>query len=429
VANDKIIGGAAQPVYVRNDVLDIRGSGANGETPIQAGDTFSIDAFGRWRVSNIGERFDVEFIYNKQPDLVDEVTAGGGTATHDANSRDVTLAVVDANDTTEAALYSYDVPYTAGDGQLIDVTGTLNHAEIVGGEAFVFLRSNVTGTVVETTYAQSAWNKDTADSVDWSKSQICQMDFQSLKVGRIRFNLVRDGNPVNVHEITNDNIRKTGYWQLPSLPVYWRIYNDATYTYMEMGYGDTKNGIGFRYRVTANASATMKAICATVKTEGGDNIFDIPGFNRSIDSNLTAKTVSTTFIPLLSISPAATFNSLENRGIFIPTDYTLQSSNPIRYAILLNPTLTGASFTAVDATNSAMTYDVTASAVSGGIVVDSGYVAAGGNNNRVLVEGLLGRTLLNLGRTGTSDIFTIAAVRTTNSDSTVYSQLGWREIR
>ena len=77
-----------------------------------------------------------------------------------------------------------------------------------------------------------------------------------------------------------------------------------------------------------------------------------------------------------------------------------------------------------------MEYDVTASALAtSGIRIEADYGGTGGNNVRSLSSGILGRTLLKLGRTGVSDILTISAVRTTNSDSTVYASIEWREIR
>lgn len=388
----------------------------------------SSDAFGRGRVSATGQRYDVEFIYDKQPLLVDEVT-NNGTATHNTNGRDITLSLASANSGDKAELYShFDIPYTAGNSQLIDITATLDNAGIGGGTAQLFLRSKISGSVVETVVDQTSWDSPVAD-VDWATSQIFAIDFQSLKVGRVRYYLVRDGMAIKVHEITNDNTRTTGYWQRPTLPLAWRLYCDATYTYMEVCYGDDENAVGFRYRISANASATMRAICGTVKSEGGKDLFDMYGFNKAIDMGITTKTVSTTLVPLISIRPSATFNSLTNRGLFIPDGWEVQGNNAIKIVLLYRPTLTGPSWTSVDATYSGMEYDVTASAVSGGIVVDSAYLATSGINARGKDEGLLGRTLLSLGRTGTADILTIAAIRTGNVDSATLAGLRWREIR
>jgi hypothetical protein len=387
-----------------------------------------LDAFGRVRTSETAQRFDIEFIYDTQPLLADIVTAGGATVEHDGDSRDLLMSIVNTSAVTSGAVYShYDIPYTAGNSQVADITGTLNAAGLASGTVFLFVRSKVTGTVAEVTYQEGvAWTAAGA-AVDWSKSQIFALDFQSLKVGRIRFALVRNGVAVPLLEVHNDNVRATGYWQTPTLPQYWRIYNDATYTYCEMGYGDTDNAIGLRFRVAANANATMRAICATVKSEGGENLIAMPGYPFAISNRATAVTVGTTLIPLLSIRPAALYKTYTNRTLIIPEGYTIDTDNAINYRIIYRPTLTGASWAAVNA-ESAVEYDVSATAISGGVEIEDDFV--GGNNRSVRGQaGLLERLIMALGRTGTADILAIAAVRTGAQNATARSGLKWKEIR
>lgn len=401
---------------------------SNGNEGIAAADSASIDAFGRWRTSSTGQLFDVEFIYDKQPALMDEVTSGGATITHNATSRDVTLDIVNATNGT-SALFSqhWHNPYIPGNSQLIDITGTLNPEGIAGGTASIFLKDGITST--ETEIVQTNWNTNTVSDVDWSKSQIFMIDFQSLKIGRLRYYLVRKGLPIKVHEITNDNIRSGGYWQYPQQPLAWRIYNDATYTYMEIGYFNGSNGCGFRYKVPVNANATMRAICGTCKTEGGKDLFNISGFRYGIDNGTTKKTVATTLIPLLSIRPRTTFNSLNNHAITIPDSYVVQTDNPIRLVVIENGSLTGASFGNVDTNNSHVEYDTSATAISGGKILLSEYVGAGAKNSTVSGEGLIGKAVLAYGSDGVQDVLTLCAVRTTTTNADVLTGLSWREIR
>lgn len=399
----------------------------SGTIGIQAVDSPSIDAFGRWRTSGVGNRLDVEFNYTKQPEIIDEVKAGGGSATLVSNTRGVTLANGGTATGDYAGLYSYDVPYTPGNSQLVEITGALDFAGIGGGTAQIFLRSSVSGSVVEDTYDQTAWSENTVLDADWSKTQIFVMDLQSLKVGRLRFYLNRSGVATKVHEITNDNIRSTGYWQLATHPIYWRVYNDATYTYLEVGYGDTNNAVGFRYRITKNASATMTAICGTVKSEGGSTLFDIPGYPRTINNGVTAKTVSTTLIPLLSIRPRTTFNSITNKGMAIPRSFSVQTDNPIRLVLLHNNTLTSASWVNVDINESIMEYDVSASAYGNGHQLYSEYIPTG-KNTVGGSAGFLGRVPLWLRRNTDSGILTIAAIRTSSTNASVLVSINWEEI-
>lgn len=393
-------------------------------------DKASYDAFGRQRTSETGQRLDVEFLYDKQPDFFDEIT-NNGTVTFNATTRDLTLSLGDAVDGSYAAMASHPIPYTPGNSQLIDITGVLDLAAIGGGNAEFFLRSSITGSAVEEVVAQADWINLT-EGVDWTTSHIFSMDFQSLKVGTIRFFLVQDGSPIQVGSIHNDNERDSGYWQIPNLPVYWKIYNDATYTYMEMGYGNDDNAIGFRYKIAANASATMKAICCTVKSESGISLQNMEGLPRSIDNGVTSKSVSTTLIPLLSIRPKSTFNTLDNLAIALPRSISISPSNPIRLVVIHDGTLTTPSWADVDDPDSMMEYDVSATAVSGGHVVFSDYFTTTSNNRSTSSKSILGKTVLwNRKSTaaGITGVLTIAAVRYGGVDSSCVSAIQWDELR
>jgi hypothetical protein len=390
-------------------------------------DSVNLDSFGRLRVSENGDRFDAEFNYDLQEELFDKIENGNGTITHDADKRHALLSVVATGTGDGAVLSSYPIPYTPGCSQFISITGVLNYASISGGTAFIFLRSSVSGTAVTTLVPQSEWDYPNTD-ISWDKSQIFELDFQSLKVGRIRYMINRDGIITCLHEIKNDNRRNTGYWQTPNLPVCYRIYNDATYTYMEIGYGNESNGIGFCYRIPINASATMTGICATVKSEGGNDLFDIPAFNRVADRGTTTKTISTSLVPLISIRPRSTFNSIPNLGIYIPLSFTIQTDNPIKLIVIHDCLLTNASWNNVDTTQSGMEYDIAATAYTNGHIVHSEYVATS-KNSLEDQSGILGRNVLWDRQGDESGILTIAAIRTSGTDASVLASFKWSEIR
>lgn len=391
-------------------------------------DSLVASEFGEVRTAPPGNRSDTEFLYNKQPLLFDDISAGGGSAVHGANGRHVALSVNGTAGTAVGGLRQhYWTPYTPGSGQEIDITGTLDLTGLGGGSASAFLRSTVTGTTVLTEVKQTDWEALT-DSVHWQYSQIFRISFQSLRVGSIQFSIANGRAPTKVAEIENENRRSGGYWQYANLPPYWKIYNTATETIAEIGYGDEFNGVGFMYRYgSVQATATMLAICETVKSQGGQPLFDMPGFTFSTPP-LAAKTVSTTLIPILSIRVAATLNSIANRIVTIPTSYELLTDNPIDYVILYRAALTNASWVAVNATYSGVEYDITASAVTGGIQVDGGMLASG-NNQRIGRDAVLGRTIMSLGNTGTSDILTLAAIRSGSTNGAVKSVLKWKEIQ
>lgn len=390
-------------------------------------DGYGIDAFGRTRTSAGGGRSDTEFIYDKQPLLYDDISANGGTATHQSSTRDILLKVNGTDNGRVGGMRKhYWAPYTPGRGQLIDITGNLDSAGIGGGVCSVFLKSPIVG---ELEYEQSEWNKNTYAAADWSKSHIFRLDFQSLKVGRIRFFMGISGVSTFLHEIINDNIRVSGFWQYPSLPPYWKIYNSGGNTISEIGYGDELNAIGFRYTFDgANANAAMRAICETVVSEDGMDLFSMHGFDHSAMSPAaTPKAVANTLIPIISIQVKSTFNSLANRMIAIPFSYTVVTDNPVRYQIIYRPTLTGASWVDVESTHSGMQYDVSASAVTGGYAPVIDFLQSGRNNPTTKTD-VLDRIIMSMG-SGTSDILTLAAIRNTITSASVQGGFSWKEIR
>lgn len=389
-------------------------------------DSPSSDAFGRLRTSETGNRLDVEFIYDKQINFFDEIT-NSGLVTLNSNTRDLTLSLQNDSDGSFSTMRSHPVPYTPGNSQLVEITGILNPSEIPGGSAETFLRTSTSGTVTEEVVHQSSWFA-TPNALDFSKAQIFAIDFQSLKVGRIRYFFVMDGTTIQVSEILNDNRKQSGYWQFPSLPVYWRIYNDATHTNMEIGYGDEANAVGFRYKVLANAAATIRAICCTVKSEGGDSLQNIPGIRFSADLGITGKTVSTTLIPIISIRQKSTFNTFDNLSIAIPRSLSISTTNPIRLVVLYNNSLTGASWVSPDA-ESSVEYDITASDLTGGRVVNSEYISSLSGNRATSASSLIGKPVLWSRKSTEPGILTVAAIRTESQDAGVLASIQWDEIR
>jgi hypothetical protein len=180
--------------------------------------------------------------------------------------------------------------------------------------------------------------------------------------------------------------------------------------------------------VPANANHSARAICATVKSEGGGDLFSLSGFPFSAFNGATTKTVSTSFVPLVSIQLKAEFNSIVNRGLVLPSAYSLVTDNPIAYELRVNPALTNASFGSVDA-SSLCNFDVAATAISGGTIVKSEYATASPlSASEANVEAGYNFDL-QLGVTigGTSDVYTLA-VRTISSTGAAVGSLAFYDL-
>jgi len=405
--------------------------GITGTVVTTRADNLYNDAFQRLRVSNTDQRFDSEFIYDKSPLLFDDISAGGGSTTFQANSRDVVLATGGTGTGVSAGLRQHWANiYTSGNSQFIILTGTLNGANLAGGRAEVFLRSSVTGSVTEEIIADSTWLASTA-SIDWSDSHIFIMDFQSLRVGKIRFGMDRGGLAVAMAQITNDNKRATGYWQTANQPVYWRQYNTASYTYTEIGYGDETNAIGFRYRIAVNGSQTMRAICSTVKSEGGGDIHDVAGIRYGVGNGVTRRSVTSTtnFLPVLSIQLKATLNTYPVKSIVFPKEIEMTADNAAYYEVRINPVLTGASFASVGA-DSVTNVDVAATAVTGGRVIKSGYVVGGTSSIKGTADHMLTSKIpLGVSAAGVGDILSICFVKDSATNASLGCTLVFEEVR
>lgn len=398
---------------------------AGGTFPVSDADDFNHDAFGRDRVSNPANRFDVEFTYDLQPLIMEAISAGSASIVHQSATRDA-LMTVGATSTASSADFvgHYYVPYTPGNSQLVEITGTLDGAN-AGGNVSFFVMNNGSTTI----YTSTQWTGSVA-GIDWSKSQIFAADFQSLKVGRIRMGLFRSGVFVELLEVLNDNVRKNGFWQYPNQPVHWRIYNTTSNSVSELGYFGNNNGFGWRFTTALSTGHNLAAICATVKSEGGEGIFDMAGFPFAISNGATTKTVSNTLIPVLSIQMSTAFNSLTNRSLVIPLDLSFVSDQSFYYEVRLNPTLSTASWVAVSSSYSAINYDVSATAVTGGITIATGYGGTGGTRTGGVKTGFTGRAPLSLNYPATAgDILSICAIRVGPSNAATGAALEWKEIR
>lgn len=176
-------------VFIKNNIAN--------PIPTTRADDFYNDAFQRLRVSDTDQRFDGEFIYDKSPLLFDDISAGGGTTTHNANSRDVTIATGATGTGVSAGLRQHFAnPYTPGNSQFTAITGVTNGANIAGGR------------VIKAGYAapsaagvRSSAAKGILDKVPLSVSALGVGDILSLCVIRDTTTNASVGGVINWNEV------------------------------------------------------------------------------------------------------------------------------------------------------------------------------------------------------------------------------------
>ncbi len=273
----------------------------------------------------------------------------------------------------------------------------------------IVLQSASLGTT--TTVNQKDWNGDKFDgtgasgrTLDVTKGNIFWSDIEWLGVGDVRTGFYVDGRPVIAHTFHNDNINSTTYMTTACLPYRYEIENLTGQT----------------------GSSTFKQVCTTIMSEAG-----YEGFARRYNisksgSNLTTLTTQDVQYPMIALR----MNSSRLDSIVVPSNLSVvvepgTNNKPVtvQYRILLNPTLTGNTWTTHY--NGNVDYNITATAVTGGTDIIGGYISSSGSLQVSNINDFnfqLGRTQTNV-----SDIFALVLIPI-EDNTQVSCDLSWFEI-
>ena len=378
----------------------------------------AVDAFGRARMSQPYTLFDSQNRYAADNQF-DTSTATGGSATYQPNESTVDLNVTTSSGSQVVRQTYRNFPYQPGKSLLILTTFVMNAAKTglrqrVGyfstQNGIFFQQNDSTLSFVLRTYTsgiasdvrtvnQADWNGDKLDgtgdsgfTLDPSKSQIFFIDVEWLGVGSVRCGFVINGQYVIAHTFNNANDLAKVYMTTAILPVRYEITNTAG---------------------TASSS-TMKQVCSTVISEGG---YEQTSIDHVARRTTALGTIGTTFLPLVSIRLASTALGavvLPNRVQVLPT-----TSQNYEVALIKNPTLTGASWTATSS-DANVEFDVSATATTGGTIVQTDYTTAtgsGGTQSLAAATGYNWDLQLGVSLAGVSDIYTVA-IRTVSGATT-----------
>lgn len=395
--------------------------------------TTSYDAFGRLRVSNPLTLFDSSHRYSDNG-LWATSTASGGAAVFSANEGLVNLNVTTASG-SEVLRETYKVfSYQPGKSLLVLTTFVMAPAQnnlrqrvgYFGTNNGVYLqlnnstlsfveRSFVTGSVTETTVNQSAWNVDKMDgtgpsgvTLDIAKAQIMFMDIEWLGEGTVRLGFVIDGNFILCHKFNHANLIASTYITTASLPLRYEITNTGA---------------------TANSS-TLKQVCSSVISEGG---YDLRGSQIAISTpigtsyNLTTKEV---YYPVISLR----LKSTRLDAVVILSALSLladTTGEKYNWRIINGPnssTTGGTWFSA--GTDSSIEYNLTATGISGGNVLTSGFFSSTANTGSSvnLPKGDLFKFQLERNSFTSTPFEIIVAVTASQNTSKVFASLDWEEI-
>lgn len=376
---------------------------------VQLGGT-QVDAFGRLRVSNPYTLFESQNRYEADPQF-SASTATGGTATYNANTKAVDLAVTTSSGSEVIRQTRRVFTYQPGKSLLVMATFVMNAAktnlrqrvgyfnadngiffQVADTTKSFIIRTKTSGTVSDARKVdQSAWNGDKLDgtgpsgiTLDVTKTQILFIDMEWLGVGTVRCGFIINGQYIVCHTFNNANSQTTVYMQTAILPLRYEITNTGA---------------------TASSS-TLNQICSTVISEGGYG-----ELSRTFVARLATKTnIGTAFEPIVSIR----LNSNYLGAVVIPSGVAFfpEDTGYYNVALIRNATLTGATWAStladgqvdVDTGATAMTFNEQD-------IIQLDYVGSSNQSSSTLTATTGYNWGLQLGVTasGTSDIYTLAA--------------------
>lgn len=395
------------------------------------GQGFSGDLFGRLKVSNPFTLFDSTHQYEQDGDFSDVVIGTGSTVGIITAQSTATLGIGTTAGCSLIRESKRVFSYQPGKSLQVLQTFVFNQPktnltqrvgyassengillELNGSQLNIVKRTSASGITTNIVVPQSEWNKDTLDGtgfstsnptgikLDPSKVQIMFQEYEWLGAGSVRVGFAIDGRFIIAHQFDHANILDGVYMTTPNLPVRYEMFNTGITTSPSM----------------------MKQICVSVQSNGG--------YEKKVAEIFVRKTTSinveTDYVPIVSMR----LKPGREDAVILPTKFDgLPLSNNVPYVIALikNPTLVGAAFTDSESPN--VQYDITATSMTGGQVVDFTY-AFGANQANGAVRTAEGYNWdLQVGRTQSkvSDIYTVAA-RTITGTGGIVAAMGFYDL-
>jgi hypothetical protein len=418
-------GGSVELGTDSNPIITEPVVGGNPQYTELSPNSYQAAAFGDMRVAAPYTLLDTNFKYDLEHHEWESAVVGGGVVSHLPNESAAKLAVTTANADRARLRTITFFRYQAGKGHRVKMTcvqadtGQANQTrrwgyfddndglffELTGTSLYVVRRTSTSGSPVDTQVAKASWSYDPMDgtgpsgvTLDVTKGNIYEFNFQWLGVGKVRVFV----NGFLVHVFDNANTYTVPYIKTAVLPVQGEIINTG-----------------------ASTASYFKIICSSVISEGGmaPPEYTFGAYNTADIS------VTTTERPLLSIRPAATHNSITNRILLVPKLLIVSSeSQRAGYRVVINTSLTGASYAAADA-DSAAEYDISATAFSGGKTVLRGMIPVG-EAKEIYLDSFfhyLGRVLRRSAFDATSDILTVLALNEGAGNTNMRASLTWGE--
>lgn len=403
-----------------------------GEERIAYPETDPLDSFGRARTAPPFAIFDSQFNYGLQPSLFQQQTIDGDIS-HVPSISTVRLSNGGVESGNSAIFQSrayhrylpgisHQIVWTCMFGDPVNgVIKTIGLFDAEDGIGFIqkesgigiLRRTSVSGSAVDNITPQSEWNLDKLDgtgqsrqALDLGNDNIFVIDFQWLGAGRVRYGFDFSGHITYCHQIQWANTEPNPFMRTANLPFRVEIENTDT----------------------ADSEATFDFTCVAISSGGGSKPVGLTRSTNIIDF----KQIAGDNVPVLSIRPRTSFNGLPHRGQVIPTSFQVASKEaPVAFVVIKGGTLTDAAFADVNPSDSSVQMDVAATAITGGVVVASGYLGAGvGMPAMGVVTHELENVILSNNIAGDeTEILSLVISRADGVNSNCAGAFTWQELR
>lgn len=393
------------------------------------------DAFGRLRVSSPLTLFD-SFHRYQDNGRINQYTTGTSTSTHSIAEGCITIQV--GTNTGDAIYRESSRVFAYQPGKSLSIMQTfclspaktglrqrIGYFDTNNGVFFELNGTEVSFNIRTTTYTGSAnnrekvlqanWNIDALDGNGVSKktlnletTQIMFIDIEWLGVGTVRVGFVIDGEftPVHLFHHANTVNNTLPYMATACLPVRTELENTTS----------------------TISTSTGKIICTTVLSEGGYEVRGRPrSVGHAIGSPYTLDNANTLY-------PVFTMRLKQSRlnGIVLPKTFTLgiDKTGNYRYSIIIGGVTSGGSWTDAGVNDSSVQYNLSATSISGGNVVEIGYINASNQSSIApsLADFPFQYQLERNTFTNTGTEFTICIETDVNTDPKAFCSVNWEEV-
>lgn len=427
-----------------NDLVQAMDYNPAGQPVLRIDDTsLQHTSKDRAKVSGYEIVFFNTFQFDKEADVWDELTTTGGSAVHNNVRSEVVLTVDGAvagskvvrqtktvqryipGRTAEASFAFRFTDTAAGIRKRIGMFDDQNglFLEEIGDELAFVIRSNASGSVVDTRITQANWNQNkldgTADNgvtLDPTMRQIVVFEYEWYGAGLAELKFIIDDHPISVHKQFHGNRQQLPWMGTPFVPFRCEIENISSTT----------------------GTHSLHQSSNSFMLEGNTGLL---GVSVSVSSPITGTTMQNAneWYPVLSIR----LQPDKLAGVVLPATYQVATTdNTNIFFRLVRNAVIGAdagnsAWTDVPDSGSAFTeyqtYNTPAAIAEAdqGTRLDTGFVIEGGGGSNIKLDQStqyqIGRyTTTTIG--DTSDVFTILCA-SSGSNKSALAAMTWIEQR